>query len=376
MVYLDYAAATEVEDRVLDLFCDTEKKYFANPNSNHKLGIEAKKMIDYYTKNIASLLSLSDDEIIYTSGASESNNLAVKGICERYKSRGKHILISAFEHNSILSSVEVMQKNGYDVDVIPVNKDGIIDIEVLKSMIRDDTILVSICAVDSEIGLIQPIEEIGKILKKMPNCHFHSDLSQAVGKINFNCENIDLITISPHKFFGLPGIGMLIKKKNIGLVTQINGGISTTIYRSGTPVLSLIASCFLAIKLALEKMDEKYSYVKNLSDKIKLRLSEYSKVFINSRSNSIPHIINFSFQGVNSLIVQKRLEKYDIYVSTKTSCCPINTPSKLVYALTKDKSLATSAIRLSISNKTTKAEIDYFLSAFDNIYKELVNEKI
>ena len=373
MIYLDYAASTPVDDEVLNTFYNDTKKYFANPNSSHKLGVIASDVIDASTLNIANNLGFLKEEIIYTSGASESNNLAIKGICERYKNNGKHILISSLEHNSIVASASVMQERGFEVELIPVNSKGYIDINVLKQMVRDDTILVSVCSVDSEIGLKQPIEQIAKFLKTKPNCHFHTDASQSIGKVNVDFTDVDLVTIAPHKFYGLNGFGILIKKKSINLIPQISGGRSTTVFRSGTPCLSLITSCDKALDIALKNITERYEYIKKLSDKIKNSLSKYENVFINNTENSIPHIINFSIKNIKSLDIQKTLENNDIYVSTKISCCPVLTPSKLVYALTKDKSLAASSLRVSLSHLTTEDEVNTFIEVFDKIYKEFNN---
>lgn len=373
MIYLDYAASTPVDDEVLNTFYETTKKYFANPNSHHKLGLQAKELIDKSTLKIAQNLNVLPDEIIYTSGASESNNLVIKGICERYKSKGKHILISSLEHNSIVAAAAIMQELGFEVELIPINKDGLIDINKLKEMIREDTILVSVCSVDSEIGLKQPIEEIGELLKQYPNCVFHSDASQSIGKININYENVDLVTIAPHKFYGLNGFGILIKKKNIALKPQINGGKSTTIFRSGTPDVANIVATEKALDIAITNLGERYNYVKKLSDRIKNKLKEYNNIHINNTENSIPYTINFSIKGIKSLEIAEKLEKYNIFISTKTSCCPIETPSKLVYALTKDKGLSTSSLRLSLSHLTKENEIDEFLRVFDIIYKEYEN---
>lgn len=373
MIYLDYAASTPVDDEVLNTFYETTKKYFANPNSHHKLGLQTKELIDKSTLKIAQNLNVLPDEIIYTSGASESNNLVIKGICERYKSKGKHILISSLEHNSIVAAATIMQELGFEVELIPINKDGLIDINKLKEMLKEDTILVSVCSVDSEIGLKQPIEEIGELLKQYPNCVFHSDASQSIGKININYKNVDLVTIAPHKFYGLNGFGILIKKKNIGLKPQINGGKSTTIFRSGTPDIANIVATEKALDIAITNLEERYNYVKKLSDKIKNKLKEYNNIHINNTENSIPYTINFSIKGIKSLEIAEQLEKYDIFVSTKTSCCPIETPSKLVYALTKDKGLSTSSLRLSLSHLTKENEIDEFLRVFDIIYKEYEN---
>lgn len=370
MIYLDYSASTPVDSDVLELFYSTTKKYYANPNSSHKLGREVKELIDKCTLNMANNLHVLPEEIIYTSGASESNNLVIKGICERYKTHGKHILISSLEHNSIVSSATIMQEQGFDVELIPINKDGFVDIDSLKKMIREDTILVSVCSVDSEIGLRQPIEKIGELLKDYPNCVFHTDSSQAIGKVSIDFTNVDLVTITPHKFYGMNGFGMLIKKKNVSLKPQINGGKSTTVYRSGTPELANIIACDKALDIALVNQKERYGYVKKLSDKLKDKLKEYKNVHINNTENSIPHTINFSIKGIKSLELQEKLENYDIYVSTKTSCCPLETPSKLIYALTKDKTLSSSSLRISISHLTTEEEVDKFLDVFDLIYKE------
>ena len=211
------------------------------------------------------------------------------------------------------------------------------------------------------------------MLKEYSNCFFHTDASQAIGKVPLSYDNVDLVTGTPHKFYGLNGTGILIKKKEVSLKPQISGGKSTTVYRSGTPCLADIASCDIALDIALKEQEKRYKYIKELSDKVKANLQEYKDVHINNTHNSIPHTINFSIKKVRAMDIQNALEKCDIYVSTKTSCCSVNTPSKLLYALTKDKSLSTSSIRLSISHLTTKEEIEEFLKVFDNIYKEYHN---
>lgn len=370
MIYLDYAASTPVNDEVLETYNKLTKEYFANPNSNHKLGKKSKELIDEYTKDIALKLGVLPEELIYTSGATESNNLAIKGVCERYKSFGKHILISALEHNSIVASAVKMQSLGFEVEVVPVRSDGLIDIESLKKMIRDDTILVSICSVDSEIGLIQPIDKIKEVLKNYPHCLLHTDATQCFGKINLDLTIPDLVTLAPHKFYGLTDMGLLIKRKEIGLVPQIDGGKSTTIYRAGTPELPSIGALDKAIEIALKNMDNNYNYVKKLNILIKNKLKQYKNVVINSRDNSLPFTINFSIKNVKSLKVVESLEDKEIYVSAKTSCCPIESPSKLVYALTKDKNIASTSVRISLSHLTNEEEVTEFLQVFDGIYKK------
>jgi cysteine desulfurase len=372
MIYLDYAASTPVDEDVLNNFIKVTKDEYANPNSNHELGLNAKKIIDQSTDKIAKLLNVKNDEIIYTSGATESNNLAIRGVADRYKNKGKHIIVSSLEHNSIIASCTYLQENGFDIDLIPINHDGLVDIDSLKSMIREDTILVSVCAVDSEIGLKQPIEEIGEYLKTKDNIVFHTDASQAFGKVKIDYSNCDLVTIAPHKFYGMNGISILVKKKNISLKPIILGGKSTTVYRSGTPVINMITSTSIAIEKAINLLDERNNYIKELNKMIISKLREYKNIHINNTDNSIPHTINFSIKGVKSDLFASKLNDNKVMISTKTSCCPLNTPSKLVYALTKDKSLASTSLRVSISHLTTKEEIDKFLQIFDKCYKELV----
>ena len=376
MIYLDNVAASFVEDEVLDIFYNTTKKYYANPNSIHKLGREENKMISDSTLRIANMLKVLKDEIIYTSGATESNNLAIKGLCLSYKNYGKHILISSLEHNSITSSVVSLERLGFEVEVIPVTDKGIVDIESLKNMLRDDTILVSVTSVDSELALRQPIEEIATILKDYPNCHFHTDATQSIGKVTIDYSNVDLITINPHKFHGLDNFGILVKKKNVRLTPLIEGGKSTTIYRAGTPSLANVLTLEKALELALTNQEARYNYLKELGDMIKSHLSEYKNVSINSRENSLPSIINFSLVGEKALTILDKFEEHNIILSAKTSCCPITIPSKLVYALTKDKQKASSSIRVSLSYKTTKEEVEEFLKVFDLIYKEIYHGEV
>lgn len=376
LIYLDNVAASFVEDDVLDVFYNTTKKYYANPNSIHKLGREENKMISDSTLRIANMLKVLKDEIIYTSGATESNNLAIKGLCLSYKNYGKHILISSLEHNSITSSVVSLERLGFEVEVIPVTDKGIVDIESLKNMLRDDTILVSVTSVDSELALRQPIEEIATILKDYPNCHFHTDATQSIGKVTIDYSNVDLITINPHKFHGLDNFGILVKKKNVRLTPLIEGGKSTTIYRAGTPSLANVLALEKALELALTNQEARYNYLKELGDMIKSHLGEYKNVSINSRENSLPSIINFSLIGEKALTILDKFEEHNIILSAKTSCCPITTPSKLVYALTKDKQKASSSIRVSLSYKTTKEEVEEFMKVFDLIYKEIYHGEV
>ena len=372
MVYLDYSATTPVNEEVLDSFNKANKEFIGNANSLHKLGTNINNLINSATKQIENIFELKDKEIIYTSGSSEANNLAIKGICLKYQNRGKHIITTKYEHSSTISPIRYLESIGYTVSFVETNEYGIVNLDNLKDLIRDDTILVSINAINSEIGLRQPIEEIGNILKEYPKCFYHVDLTQAIGKIKVHFDNIDLATLSAHKIYGLKGIGCLIKNKNIDLIPLIHGGKSTTIYRSGTPAHPLIVSLSKAIRLISQNIDNNYKYVEELNNYIKDNLSKYDKVSINSNNFSIPHILNISIRGVKAETFMRALEKYDIYVSTKTACSDEDAISESVYDLTKDIELAKSSIRISISYLTTKEEINEFLKYFDICYKELV----
>ena len=371
MVYLDYSATTKTNEEVLNSFVKSSNEFIGNPNSLHNLGIKSNNIIESASNQIANLLNIKPSEIIYTSGASESNNLAIKGICDKYKNRGKHVITTELEHSSIYGPINYLIDNGYNVDFVKLDENGLVDLKDLESLMTDDTILVSINAVNSEIGILQPVKEIANIVKKYPKCFFHSDMTQAIGKISVNLENIDLISFSAHKFFGIKGIGVLIKKEKVELEPLIHGGKSTTNYRSGTPCTPLIISISKALRLALENIDKKYEHVENLNIYLKEELKKYNKVKINSNSNCIPHILNISVLGVKPETLLHALEAYNIYISTQSACSVSNAKSKAVLALTNDIDRASSSVRISIASITTKEEIDYFLDKFKIVYENL-----
>ncbi len=368
MTYLDYSATCPIDEEVLDSFVKASK-YIGNPNSLHKLGTEAKALIDASTNQIANILNVKPSEIIYTSGASEANNLAIKGM-ETYSNRGNHIITTDLEHSSIYGPLNYLANHGYEVDIVPL-KNGLVDIEALKKMITDKTIFVSISAVNSETGIRQPIEEIGKMLKEFPKVIFHSDVTQAIGKVKVDLTDVDLASFAAHKFFGIKGIGTLIKKEKINLTPLIHGGKSTTVYRSGTPATQLIVSQAKALRLAYENIDNDIKKVNELNKKIKDSLKGYDNVCINSNEYSIPHILNISIVSVKPETMLHALEEDEIYVSTQSACSTGNT-SKSVMAVTNDDQRASSSIRISISRKTTDEDINKFLKSFDKSYKKLV----
>ena len=372
MIYLDYSATTSTTEEVLNTFVKCTKEFVGNPNSLHALGMKSSEVIARATKQISELLNVKENEIIYTSGSSESNNLALKGICEKYKNRGKHIITTELEHSSIYGPINYLIDQGFKVDFIKLNENGQVDLESLQDLISDETILVSINAVNSEIGIIQPIDEIGKIVKNYPKCFFHSDMTQAIGKVKIDLTNVHLASFSAHKFFGIKGIGVLVKKEKVALIPLIHGGKSTTVYRSGTPCLPLIVSISKSLRLALLNIEEKQEHVKKLNTYLKEQLNKYDKVVINSNSNCVPHILNISVLGVKPETMLHALEKYNIYISTQSACSSSNAKSKAVYALTKNEEISLYSIRISISHITTKEELELFLEAFNKCYEELI----
>ena len=373
MIYLDYSATTPVNQDVLDSFTKACNMYPGNPNSLHKLGVASKTMIDKATNQIASIMGVKAEEIIYTSGSSESNNLAIKGICLMYQNRGKHIITTDLEHSSIYGPIDYLLTLGFEVSYVKLTSEGKVDLDDLKRLMRDDTVLVTINSVNSELGIEQPVNEIGELLKNYPKCYFHVDMTQSVGKVNVNCSNIDLISFSAHKFFGLKGIGVLIKKERIEMESLIHGGKSTTKYRSGTPALPLIVSLAKALRLATENLNNDYKYISELNSYLRSELKKYDKVFVNSPAAAIPHILNISVVGVKPETLLHALEEHEIYISTQSACSSSHSESRAVYAVTGDESRATSSVRISLSKLTTKNELDEFLNIFDKCYARLTN---
>ena len=372
MIYLDYCATTPVDKRVLNTFNKVCLNYPGNSNSIHKLGMDSLELEEYATDRIKKILELNNKDIIYTSGASEANNQAIKGICFKYKNRGNHIITTYLEHSSISKTVEYMSSLGYVVDYVKLDDDGRVDLEHLKKLLNNDTVMVSVCMVDSELGIRQPIEEISKILKDYPKCFFHVDCTQALGKIPINFDLMDLASVSMHKIYGMKGIGMLIKNSSINILPLIHGGKSSTVYRSGTPALPLIVSSMKAIEIAVDDMDDRYEYVDSLKKKILKELNKYKDVDINSTKYSISYVINISLKNIKPETFVHAMDEYEVYLSTKSACSDVGAMSDSVYAVVKDRNRASSSIRISLSYKTTEEEVNKFIVLFDEVYKKLI----
>lgn len=376
-LYLDYAANTPVDEEVLKTFNNATLKYFANPNATHGLGVEVNEKIIKTTDEIINLFKentcLNDNmEIVYTSGSSESNNLAIKGVAQSYKENGKHIISTFLEHSSVSSPLSYLKEQGYEIDIVGITSDGKVDVDELKRLIRDDTILVSVCYVDSEVGNVQPIQEIAELVSKYPNCFLHVDATQAVGKTEVDFSSVDLISFAPHKFNGLNGFGGLLKKKDMVLEPLINGGASTTIYRSGTPVIGQICALEMALELTFDNFKKRYEYVNKLNEKLRSELLSYDNVKINTVSKNNPYILNVSVNGIKAVDFKKKLEEYGVCISIKSACTVTITPSRIVMSMTHDRKRAFASWRISLSHLVTEEDIDKFLEIFDKCYKEMM----
>ena len=253
----------------------------------------------------------------------------------KYRNRGKHIITTKLEHSSILEPLHYLETLGFEIDYVPLDEFGQVDLAILKSLIREDTILVSIASVNSEIGIKQNMKEISQVLKKYPKIIFHSDMTQSIGKEEVDLSLVDLASMSSQKFYGLKGSGILYKKATIELEPLIHGGKSTTIYRSGTPALSLITSFAKALRLAYIDLDKKRKYVEQLHDYLLTSLKKIEEVHINSNACCLPHIINISIPGIKPETMLHALEEEEIYISTKTACSSNQKESVAVYEITK-----------------------------------------
>ena len=371
MIYLDYSANTPADPRVLDRFCTVERSCIGNANSHHQAGAAAKAEIDAATMKIASLLGVQPAEVIYTSGASESNNFALKGLARLSRHVGKHIISTPLEHSSVSGTLTALQEQGCEIDLVDIQRDGTIDLEHLKDLLRPDTIAVAVTLVDSELGVVQPVDKIAKILKDYPNCRLHVDATQAVGKIPVSFEEVDTMSLTAHKFYGLNGIGLLLKRRNLALEPLIHGGESTTIYRSGTPTVALSSSLASALELAVNELPERAAHVQKLNAELRAALSRRPDVRINSPEHAIPHILNLSVQNVKGTVFQRELDAHGVCVSVKSACSSDGLPSRAVFAVSRDRRNALSSWRISLSHLTTEAEIQEFLQVFDVCCQQL-----
>lgn len=370
LIYLDYTANAPVEPAVLERFVRVERGAIGNPNSLHQAGRTAAAQMEAVTAHIASMLGVSPDALIYTSGASEANNLAVKGLTRACRHAGRHILTTPLEHPSVSGSLTALQETGYEVEMLPLDGGGRIDLEALPGLIRPDTVLVAVSAVDSELGAIQPVAAIAQTVSRFPNCHLHVDATQAIGKLPFSFSGIDTVSFTAHKFGGLNGCGMLVRGRDVVLEPLIHGGHSTTLYRSGTPALALAASMETALELALGGLEARLERVTRLNRLLRDGLRTNPAVTINSPQDASPYILNLSVEGFRGAQLRDRLDERGFCVSVKSACSVENTPSRAVMAIARNRRRALSAFRVSLSHQTTEEELHAFLNTLDQLCKE------
>ena len=371
MIYLDYSATTPIGFEVLDTYNKTSKDFFGNPNSLHELGVKTKNLMNSATKQIAEILNINETEITYTGGATMANNMALIGIAMHNHKRGKHIITSKLEHPSIYAICNYLESIGFEISYVNNDEEGLIDFEDLKKLIREDTILVSICAVNSELGIRQPLKMIRQIIKKEnPNTIFHSDMTQAIGKVSISMHDVDLATFTAHKIYGPKGIGVLYKSNNVGISPILYGSGKSNMLNPGTPAVPLIVALSKAVRLATTDIEKRERFVERLNNKIVDALKKYNGIMINKTKYSIPHILNISLRNIKAETFLHALEEFEVYVSSNTACSSA-TLSSSVMAVYNDKVRASSTIRISLSYLTTTDEVNKFISYFDQIYRKL-----
>ena len=375
MIYLDYSATTPVDLEVFDTLSKVTKNFVGNANSIHSLGQKSSALLESATKQIADIFGVNPSEIVYTSGATEANNMALIGAALANHKKGKHIIVSKLEHPSIYAICDYLKTMGFEISYVNNDKEGLIDFDDLKEKVREDTILVSICAVNSEIGVRQPLKMIRQIIKKENmGTIFHSDMTQAIGKVSVNMHDVDLASMSGHKIFGPKGIGFLYKSSMVKITPLIYGSGKSNDLKPGTPPLPLIAALSKAIRLANDGLEKKERFISLLNDKITSSLSKYPNIIINKTKYSIPQILNISVMDVMPEVMVHALDKHEIYVSTNTACSSGDI-SNSVIAIYNDINRAKHTLRISLSYVTTTEEVNKFLEIFKEEYEKLSNLK-
>ncbi len=365
--YLDNSATTRPYKEVVDIVSKTMFENYGNPSSMHTLGVETEKMVRLATENIAKTLKADPKEIIFTSGGTESDNMAIMGTAKALKRKGMHIIVSPFEHPAVERCMEILKKEGFEISYLSVNEKGLINIDELKTLIREDTILVSVMAVNNEIGVKQDLEAIGAAVKECnKDTYFMVDAVQAFGKIPLNVKKmkIDLLSVSGHKINGPKGIGILYVNSNIRIVPLINGGGQQGDMRSGTDNVPGILGLEKAVSITASHLEEEAARLYELRSYLIGKLGELEDVYVNSPDNetSAPHIVSISVKGIRSEVLLHSLEETNIYVSAGSACSSHKrTPSKTLTAIGLEKDLIASTVRVSMGVYTTREELDYFV---------------
>ena len=375
MIYLDNSSTTKPYKEVMESFNKVSTDYFGNPSSLHGMGAQSEKLLLQAREQIARLLKVHTTEIYFTSGGTESNNLAIKGAALQYKNRGRHIITTEIEHPSVKEAARQLIDLGFTVTFIPVNHNGIIDIDELKQAITDETILVSVMHVNNEIGSIQPIKEIGMHLKKYPKILFHVDFVQGVGKVPLSIHDcqIDLLSISGHKFHGLRGTGALFIRNGVKISPLLSGGGQEGRLRSGTENVAGMVAMAKALRITFLEHEKSLESMVKIRDLLKVELEKMNEITIHTpASQAAPHILNFSIKGFKAEVFVHALEEKDIYVSTTSACSSKRQKASntlLAMGVAEDEAL--SAIRLSLSYGNTMDEAQEFINVVNDTIKKL-----
>lgn len=376
MIYFDNSATTAVNPMVLRTYTDVATKIMGNPSSLHGLGTTATRLLEASRRQIAELLGVDSQEIFFTSGGTEGDNWILKGVAFEKRPYGNHIIVSNVEHPAVKNTAEWLKTQGFEVDFAPVDGDGFVIVSELEKLIRDETILISIMAVNNEVGTIQPIGEISDLLADKPTISFHVDAVQAIGKIPLEAwltERVDFAVLSAHKFHGPRGVGIVVAKKGKRLTPLLHGGGQEHNWRSTTENLAGIAATSKALRLALDDDDFKRQKVRAMKQVILEELEKHRKVHVFSKvENFVPNILTFGIRGVRGEVVVHAFEQHEIYISTTSACSSKkNAAAGTLVAMNVPSKLATSAVRISLDSTNNMAEVEQFLTVFRQIYQEL-----
>lgn len=377
-VYLDNGATTKPREEVIDIMVKSMREYYGNPSSLHRKGVEIEKLVKKARKQVAKALGADEGEIYFTSGGTESNNLAILGALEGNRRKGKHIITTKIEHPSVLNVFSKLEERGYDVSYLSVDKNGLIDIDELKNTLRDDTALISIMYVNNEVGTIQPITEVCNIIKNRKNRPLlHVDAIQAFGKLTFNLKKlkVDLLSISGHKIYGPKGIGALFIRKGTKIKSIVFGGNQEFGIRSGTENVPGILGLGVASELVKKEFDLNTTKMRELKNRLLVGVKnnlEGTKINGMADEAAAPHILNISFEGIRGEVLLHTLEQEGIYVSTGSAC---SSRKKAFSHVLKEMRLTEvemeGAIRFSFSSQNSEEEIDYTIDRLCNIVEDL-----
>ena len=375
MIYFDNSATTKPYPEALETYMQVASKILGNPSSLHRLGDQATRILDASRQQIAALIGKKSDEIFFTSGGTEGDNWVIKGVAFEKAQFGKHIIVSAIEHPAVKESALWLKSQGFEVDFAPVDEEGFVNVEALADLIRPDTILISVMAVNNEIGSIQPIQAISELLADKPTISFHVDAVQALAKIpteKYLTERVDFATFSSHKFHGVRGVGFVYIKSGKKITPLLTGGGQERDYRSTTENVAGIAATAKALRLSMEKLDIFTSRTGQMKAVIRQSLLDYPDIFVFSDEKDFaPHILTFGIKGVRGEVVVHAFEDYDIFISTTSACSSkAGKPAGTLIAMGVNKDKAQSAVRLSLDLENDMSQVEQFLTKLKLIYNQ------